>query len=96
MAGAPIGRGAKIGASSVVTKDVAPLSIIAGMPGALLKGAQSKTMIEPNSLRYLTTADKPQFHGRQNAPATVGHSATSEDLFSLRGCEFGPLSIASI
>lgn len=47
MPGVTIGRGAVIGAGSVVTKDVAPMSIIVGVPGELLKMRPTAPLIHP-------------------------------------------------
>lgn len=46
MEGITIGDGAVIGAGSIVTKDVAPYTIVAGVPAKLIKNRFSKEMIE--------------------------------------------------
>lgn len=51
MSGVTVGNGAVIGASSVVTKDVEPYTIVAGSPAKILKQRFSKELI--NSLDEL-------------------------------------------
>ena len=37
LGGVEIGRGAVVGAGSVVTKDVSPLAVVAGVPARVIK-----------------------------------------------------------
>jgi acetyltransferase-like isoleucine patch superfamily enzyme len=41
LGGLTIGRGSMIGAGSVVTRDVAPFSVVAGNPARALPGADA-------------------------------------------------------
>ncbi|KAK7969336.1 hypothetical protein PG996_002227 [Apiospora saccharicola] len=49
LAGVTIGRGSTVGAGSVVTKDVAPYTVVVGNPARFLKAAASPQAIEKGS-----------------------------------------------
>jgi acetyltransferase-like isoleucine patch superfamily enzyme len=55
LAGVRIGRGAVVGAGAVVTRDVAPLAVVAGVPAR-----QVGTRPE-EALRYVLDASLPLF-----------------------------------
>jgi acetyltransferase-like isoleucine patch superfamily enzyme len=42
MPGVTIGRGASVGAGSVVTKDIPPYSVAVGMPAKVIKTFEAK------------------------------------------------------
>ena len=54
LPGVTIGRGSIVGAGSVVTKDVAPFSIVAGVPAAFLRWRESNETAEPKPWTKIT------------------------------------------
>lgn len=60
MPGITIGKGAVIGANSVVTKDVEPYSVIAGSPAKLIK--KRIDFIPPKKITYSIAQDLPYFY----------------------------------
>jgi len=60
MAGVKIGKGSVIGANSVVTKDVAPYSVMTGSPATLIKKRLNFELKE--NINYLNDADLPYFY----------------------------------
>lgn len=68
-----IGRGAVVGAGSIVTRDVAPYAVVAGVPARVLRqrfaGALADAleasrwwMLEPHEIRQLVQDDPDLFH----------------------------------
>lgn len=60
MAGVTIGRGAIIGANSVVNRNVAPYSVMAGAPAKIIN--KRLKFIPPRQLDYRCSADFPYFY----------------------------------
>ena len=60
MSGVKIGRGAVIGSNSVVTKDVDPFSVVAGLPAKLIK--KRLDFIPKSFLSYNNEDDLPNFY----------------------------------
>jgi acetyltransferase-like isoleucine patch superfamily enzyme len=60
MSGITIGRGAVIGSNSVVTKDVAPFTVVAGMPAKEIKKRLDFSPRE--KLRFDVDTDLPHFY----------------------------------
>ena len=56
MPGVTVGRGAVVGAGCVVTKDVAPYSVVVGIPGELLKMREPMGSLSELLLRRETDA----------------------------------------
>ena len=64
MPGVTIGRGAVVGAGCVVTKDVAPYSVVVGIPGELLKMRETISPITEVPFR-------PQRGAAANPPSII-------------------------
>jgi acetyltransferase-like isoleucine patch superfamily enzyme len=60
MAGVKIGKGAVVGASSVVLKDVAPYSVVAGAPAKVIR--KRLDFVPPASISYDNPNDFPYFY----------------------------------
>lgn len=60
MSGVKIGRGAVIGSNSVVTKDVLPFSVVAGLPAKEIK--KRLDFIPKSTLTYSNSDDLPNFY----------------------------------
>ena len=60
MSGVKIGRGAVIGSNSVVTKDVLPFSVVAGLPAKEIK--KRLDFIPKSTLNYNNSDDLPNFY----------------------------------
>ncbi len=60
MSGVKIGRGAVIGSNSVVTKDVLPFSVVAGLPAKEIK--KRLDFIPKSTLTYNNSDDLPNFY----------------------------------
>jgi acetyltransferase-like isoleucine patch superfamily enzyme len=63
MKGVTVGRGSVVSAGSVVTHDVAPYSVVAGVPARLIRARFNRHQIEGHELalygRVLTTLEAP-------------------------------------
>lgn len=60
MSGVTIGKGAIVGANSVVTKDVAPYSVVAGVPAKEIK--RRLDFVPPSSIDYANPKHWPYFY----------------------------------
>ncbi|TDY71190.1 acetyltransferase-like isoleucine patch superfamily enzyme [Leptospira meyeri] len=60
MNGLKIGKGCVIGANAVITKDVLPYSVVAGVPGKKIRNRIN--FIPPTSLDYNRSIDLPYFY----------------------------------
>lgn len=60
MAGIKIGKGAVIGANSVITKDVEPYCVVAGAPAVVIK--KRLDFIPPRNISYSNSIDLPYFY----------------------------------
>lgn len=60
MSGVTIGKGAVVGANSVVTKDVEPYTVVAGAPAKFLK--QRFPFLPPQSISSTCEGDLPYFY----------------------------------
>src|SRR6185436_19506870 len=60
MPGVTVGRGSVIGSNAVVTEDVAPFSIVAGIPARLVRFRLD--LIAKMSLNYMNDGDLPNFY----------------------------------
>lgn len=60
MAGVTIGKGAVIGANSVVTKDVEPYTVVAGAPAKVVK--KRHDFVPPANINYASPNDWPYFY----------------------------------
>jgi acetyltransferase-like isoleucine patch superfamily enzyme len=60
MPGVTIGKGAVVGANSVVTKDVGPYTIVAGVPARMLK--KRLDFLPPRQIIFDNAGDRPYFY----------------------------------
>lgn len=60
MPGVVIGKGVVVGANSVVTKDIAPYSVVAGAPAKIIK--KRLNFVPPKSIIYENPKDWPYFY----------------------------------
>lgn len=60
MSGVTIGKGAVVGANSIVTKDVAPYTVVAGVPAKLIK--KRLDFLPPTSVDFANSQDWPYFY----------------------------------
>ena len=89
MAGVTIGKGAVIGANSVVTKDVKPYTVVAGVPAKILK--ERLHFSPPKRIAYNNESDLPYFYsGFEVSKASLvknaiykGYKAQSELVLAL-------------
>lgn len=75
MPGITIGKGAVIGANSVVTKDVEPYSVVAGTPAKVIKNRLKFS--PPKEITYSTPQDLPYFYSGFKATQASQLTATA-------------------
>jgi len=91
MSGVTIGKGAIVGANSVITRDVEPYTVVAGAPAKLLR--RRLDFVPPQQIEFGNPHDRPYFYGgfqisRQAVDAsfaTGGIAATGEFVIALNG-----------
>ena len=99
MPGLIIGKGAVVGANSVVTKDVAPYGIVAGVPAKLVK--RRLDFLPPRHISHRTAADLPYFYaGFESSREYLDKNAAADGLvaegvfvLSLNASEGGSLHL---
>jgi acetyltransferase-like isoleucine patch superfamily enzyme len=79
MPGLVIGKGAVVGANSVVTRDVAPYSIVAGVPAKLVK--KRLDFLPPRHISHRSAADLPYFYaGFESSRECLDRNAAADGL----------------
>jgi len=82
MPGVTIGKGAVVGANSVVTKDVAPYTVVAGVPAREIK--KRLKFSPPRAINYDNPTDWPYFYsGFEVSEAARDQNAQHEGLAAL-------------
>lgn len=82
MAGVRIGKGAVVGANSVVTKDVAPYTVVAGMPAKELK--KRLDFVPPQRIHYANQIDWPYFYsGFEMSQTSLDKYSADEGIAAL-------------
>jgi hypothetical protein len=85
MPGVTIGKGAVVGANSVVTRDVAPYTIVAGVPAKMLK--KRLDFLPPREIIFDNAADRPYFYaGFEVTQQQIAETARAGGI--LAACEF--------